>query len=136
MMLGLFSKKRTKPLILHIDDEPDIVSMVETALHAAGAEVISAENARDGFALARKKRPDLILLDVLMPITDGFQLCHKLNTDPRTKGIPIVMVTALGQMRDVEKALGNGAQGYLVKPFDVPKLFAKVREFVALSTTA
>lgn len=124
--------KREKPLILHVDDEPDIVSLVATALKAAGADVLTAENAADGFALARKQIPDLILLDIRMPITDGFEVCAHLKRDPKTKKIPIIMVTALGQMKDVEKALGMGADGYLVKPFDVPKLFDKIAAFVPL----
>jgi DNA-binding response OmpR family regulator len=124
--------KRKKPLILHVDDEPDIVGFVKAGLMAVGADVVSADNGADGFNLAKSKRPDLILLDIRMPLTDGFEVCHQLKTDDATKSIPVIMVTALGQMRDVEKALGMGAAGYLVKPFDMPKLFAKVSEFVAL----
>lgn len=124
--------KRRKPLILHVDDEADITGFVKAALTAAGADVLTADNAADAYSLARKKRPDLVLLDILMPIIDGIEACRNLKNDPKTKAIPVVMVTALGQMKDVEKALGNGASGYLVKPIDMPKLFAKVGEFVVL----
>jgi DNA-binding response OmpR family regulator len=130
MVFGL--NKRSKPLILHIDDERDIVTFVAAALGAAGAEVLTADNAADGFALAKKRKPDIVLLDIRMPITDGFQVCDSLKSEASTKHIPVVMITAMGQMKDVEKALAMGAAGYLMKPFDMPKLFAKVAEFVSL----
>jgi two-component system cell cycle response regulator len=128
MIFGL--GKRAKPLILHIDDDPDIVALVMAVLKGKGADGIFAYNAAEGFALARKEKPDVILLDISMPMTDGFETCRALKNDPKTKKIPILMLTARSQMKDVEKALGSGAEGYLAKPFAVPQLLEKLGAWV------
>lgn len=130
MVFGLFGKSatRTRPLILHVDDEKDIRELVAILVSHFGADIDTAENAGDGLALARKNRPDLILLDINMPGVSGFELCRQMKVEFKT--VPILMVTALTQMKDVEKAMAAGADGYIAKPFEPPKMKAKLAEFI------
>lgn len=133
-----FGKKRdsAKKLVLHIDDEPDIRLMIEAALTPLGVQVFSAEDGVAGLALAKKERPDLILLDILMPGMDGYDTCLALRRLPPLKGTPILMLTALSQMKDVERAMAQGADGYVLKPVEVPKLREKVAEALKLPPPA
>jgi CheY-like chemotaxis protein len=125
-----FGKQRdsSKKLVVHIDDEADIRLMIEAALAPLGVEVLGAPDGNAGLALAKKEKPDLILLDILMPGLDGYETCLHLRKVPGLKGTPILMLTALSQMKNVEKAMAQGADGYILKPFDMPQLRQKVAE--------
>lgn len=132
-MFGLFGgKKDLKPVVLHVDDEKDIRELVVVILQRVGVEVVSAANAPAGLEAARKFKPALALIDILMPGMDGFDLCRLLKAEPALKTIPILMVTALDQIKDVERSLAAGADGYLAKPFEPVKMRAKVRELLKL----
>lgn len=137
MVFGLFggsSAARTRPLILHVDDEKDIRELVAILVQHFGADVLTAQDAGDGLALARKHKPDLFLLDINMPGVSGFELCRQLKVE--FKGTPILMVTAMTQMKDVEKAMAAGADGYIAKPFEPPKMKAKIAEFIKFPEAA
>ena len=108
--------------ILVVDDEPNIVKIVANRLKANGYEVVTAYNGLEGLEKAGQESPDLILLDVIMPDMDGYQVLSRLKDDPRTKPIPVIMVTARGQLDDVNMATELGAVDYVVKPFN-PVLF-------------
>ncbi len=112
--------------ILVIDDEVDLVDTITFRLEAAGYSVISANNGQEGLKKARDEKPDLILLDVMMPNLDGYQVCRMLKFDARFEDIPIIMLTARGQ--DKDKAIGEdvGADVYLTKPFNGKDLLAKI----------
>ncbi|MBU0467409.1 MAG: response regulator [Candidatus Omnitrophota bacterium] len=112
--------------ILIIDDEPHIIMMVKSRLRANGFDVVTAENGAAGFETAKKEKPDLIILDVLMPEMNGIETLTKLKNTDETKDIPVIMFTAKGQAEDVEKAQEAGACDYLVKPFSPPILLEKV----------
>jgi CheY-like chemotaxis protein len=104
--------------VLVVDDERAIRMLCRVNLAAAGMEVIEAEDGRDGLELARKERPDLILLDVMMPEVDGWTVARELAADERTRDIPVVFLTARADPADKRMGEQLGGVGYLVKPFD------------------
>ena len=108
--------------ILIIDDDENIRRLVSFNLSLDGHEIIMAENGKKGFKTAKSEMPDLILLDVMMPVMDGIETCKKLKSDPQTKNIPVFMLSAKGQMKDLDEAFDAGADNYITKPFDVEKL--------------
>ena len=132
--MGFFGspKKRAKPLVLVVDDEDDIRGIITVILRSMNLDVLGAANGPEGLKLALKEHPDLILLDIRMPGMDGFDVCRAIKVDNDAHAIPVVMVTAMDQHKDVEKALANGADGYIVKPLDNAKFRKKVAEFLKL----
>lgn len=116
--------------ILLVDDEPGILIMVANRLKANGYEVLSAKDGQMGLEMAKMEKPDLIILDIMLPKMDGYRVCSFLKKDSRYAKIPIVMFTAKAQHRDME--LGNevGADAYIVKPFDAQVLLAKIEELL------
>jgi CheY-like chemotaxis protein len=132
-MLGIFGgNKREKPLVLVIDDDDDIREMLTDLLQAMGVEVVGAPNGAEGVKLALKMAPDLILLDVRMPMMDGFEVCRVIKSDAKGKEIHILMVTSMDQQKDVEKALANGADGYIAKPMNHAFFKKKISEILKL----
>jgi len=115
-------------VILCIDDDSDVRNLLEKILTGAGYSVITAEDGRQGLAEARKSRPDLILLDIMMPEIDGFGVCSQLQADKETAYIPVIFLTALAGEEDRAKAFAVGAADYLAKPVQKESLLAKVEE--------
>ncbi len=114
--------------ILHIDDEDDIREVARIALEALGGfSVAEARSGREGLALAAQLRPDLILLDVMMPEMDGPETLRALRADPATSAIPVVFMTAKAQRSDVERYRAMGVRGVIAKPFDPVTLSAEVK---------
>jgi two-component system, cell cycle response regulator len=118
--------------ILVVDDVAPNVRLLKAKLEAEYYDVLTAQNGQDAIDIARKDVPDLILLDVMMPHMDGFEVCTKLKADPRTRHIPVVMVTALDQQEDRVRGLQSGADDFLSKPIDDVALFARVRSLLRL----
>jgi len=116
-----------KPRILAIEDEPDILTVLAYNLAREGFAVSTAANGEDGLRLARRERPELVLLDLLLPGLDGLEVCRKLKLDASTRSIPIVMLTAKGEESDVVLGLGVGADDYVTKPFSPKVLIARIR---------
>ncbi len=112
--------------ILVVEDEPAIAENLHALLTARGHAVTWVPDGSEAVAQARKLRPHLVLLDVMLPKLGGFDVCKLLKTDETTKKIKVVMITALGRMGDVETAFANGADDYIIKPFDSERLFKKV----------
>jgi len=112
--------------ILVVDDETANREFLEAALHEAGYEVVLARGGEEGLELAHDKRPDLILLDLMMPGLSGFEVCARVKTDPQTGGIPILFVTALDETGHKERALAAGGDDFLTKPFERSELLAHV----------
>lgn len=112
--------------VLVVDDEVFIRKMIEVRLKAAGVAVIEAENGIEGVKMASSERPDLIIMDVMMPKMDGFQACESIRSNPDISGTPILMLTARGQMVDVERAMALGILEYITKPFSPKELAEKV----------
>ena len=115
-------------IILCIDDDRDILNLLDKILAGAGYMVIKAENGMRGLVEARNRQPDLILLDVMMPETDGFIVCSQLQANPDTAYIPVVFLSALADEADRTKAFAAGAADYLAKPVQKERLLAKVEE--------
>lgn len=120
--------------ILIVDDQPEVRELVEVTLNIGDYEIIQAENGPEALAKARTEKPDLIILDVMMPIggLDGFEVCETLKKDPATSDIIIVMLTAKGQNFDKEKGRQVGANDYFVKPFSPLELMNKVEEVLGI----
>jgi len=115
------------PRILVIDDDPTIAELVSINLEMAGYDVNQAEDGIKGQALALQAPPDLIMLDLMLPKVDGFTVCQRLRRDVRTADIPVLMLTALGQIQDKVEGFNAGADDYLTKPFDVEEMLLRVR---------
>ena len=112
--------------ILVVDDEPQNLELMEAILQDAGYEVFPALGGEEGLALAHEKRPDLIILDLMMPGLSGFEVCARVKMDPQIGGIPVLFVTALGQLADKERALAAGGDDFVTKPVQYAELLARV----------
>lgn len=113
--------------VLVIDDEPEMVKLLDYNLTRAGYLVIPASDGDKGLSLARKHVPDVVILDVMMPGQDGFEVCKRLRADPPTARVPILMLTAKAEEGDRVLGLELGADDYLTKPFGVRELTARVK---------
>jgi len=113
--------------ILIIEDDKDIVEMLDYNLKEEGYETISALNGEQGISLAGKERPDLIILDIMLPIMDGFEVCRTLKNDDRVAHIPIIILSAKSQETDKVVGLELGADDYITKPFSPRELIARTR---------
>jgi two-component system cell cycle response regulator len=118
--------------VLVVDDIPTNVKLLETKLSAEYFDVLTASNGPDAIAICEQGLCDLVLLDVMMPDMDGFEVCRRLKNSPTTAHLPVVMVTALDQPSDRLKGLDAGADDFLTKPVDDTALFARVRSLVRL----
>jgi len=112
--------------ILIVDDEIQNLELMEAMLTSAGYEVFLAREGEEALRLARERRPDLILLDLMMPGLSGFEVCARVKTDPQTGGIPVLFVTALSQIGDKERAMAAGGDDFLTKPFQRTELLTRV----------
>jgi DNA-binding response OmpR family regulator len=119
--------KGKKQKILIVDDEPHIVNLVRLTLSGEKYEVFSAYSGMEALALAKQIRPDLIILDLMMPNMDGYQVCEELRKDSRTMNTPIMILSAKSQLVDKFKSINVGADDYMVKPFDPEELVKRVK---------
>jgi DNA-binding response OmpR family regulator len=117
--------------VLVIDDEAPIRLLCRVNLEAEGMEVTEAEDGAEGLELAREEQPDVILLDVMMPGLDGWEVLQRLLDDDRTKEIPIVFLTARAELRDRARGLELGGVDYVTKPFNPVELAPLVRDLIA-----
>lgn len=117
--------------LLIADDEDGIRSLVRMTLAVDSFEILEARDGDEALAVARRERPDLLFLDVMMPGTSGVDVCRTLKEDPATAGITIVMLTAKAQEQDREEGLAAGADDYFTKPFSPVSLLTKVEEVFA-----
>lgn len=125
--------------ILVVDDEQSVRDLCRACIeHALGPqhEVLEAADGEEAMEIAEREPPDLILLDILMPKLDGFEVCRRLKALDKTKRVPIVFLTALGEERDVERGLALGGDGYVVKPFNSVTLAAQISALLAPDSEA
>ena len=123
---------RTPPRILIVDDNATNVKVLQTRLAVEGYEIITAADGEEGLAAARQHTPDLILLDVMMPKLDGFEVCRQLRADTAFPFTPIIMVTAMADSKDIIAGLEAGGDEYLTKPVDHAALAARVRSMLRI----
>lgn len=121
-----------KSKILIVDDAVDMVELLKKRLRFEGYDTAEAYDGEKGLKQVAEYNPDLIILDVMMPKLDGYEVCRRLKSDENTKYIPILMLTAKGEVEDKVKGLDIGANDYLAKPFDYKELSARVRSLVAI----
>jgi len=115
------------PRVLIADDNETNVELLDSHLDGTGYEVRTAANGEETLAVAREWKPDVILLDVMMPKLSGFEVCKRLRADPDLKGVGVLMVTALDQPTDVEKAIDAGTDDFLTKPINKAELLLRTR---------
>lgn len=116
-----------KRRVLIVDDEPSIAKILRKQMEVAGFDVSVAVDGEEGLAKIRDGRPELVILDVMLPKMNGHQVCSTVKQDPELKVIPILMLTAKAQRQDQEEAKTCGAEAYLTKPFQLDELLEKVR---------
>jgi len=116
-----------KRKILIVEDDRDIVEMITYNLRADGYEVLSAFTGKDGITLARRERPDLIILDIMLPVMDGFEVCRVLKSTEATACVPIIILSAKSQETDKIVGLELGADDYVTKPFSPRELIARIK---------
>ena len=121
---------RTPPRILIVDDNPMNVDILQTRLASHGYETITAGDGEEALAIAREKQPDLILLDIMMPKMDGMEVCRQLKRDPTLPFMPIILVTAKSESKDIVAGLEAGGDEYLTKPVDQAALVARVKSML------
>jgi len=125
-----------KPQILVVEDEPPLVEVLRYNLEKEGYLVDVAEDGAAALERVRRSTPDLIILDWMLPELSGIEVCRQLRTDPDTKEVPVIMLTARGEEADRVKGLASGADDYVVKPFSPAELLARVRAVLRRSTTS
>jgi len=116
--------------VLIADDHPEAVELVRVTLEDEDYEIVNTSNGKETLKKARAEKPDIVLLDVVMPKMDGFEVCRQLRKDPQTKEIPIVMLTDKGQEVDKERGREVGADDYITKPFSPSTLLIKIEEIL------
>lgn len=125
-----------KEVIVVVDDEEDIRELVRYNLTKAGYEVATAASGEEGLTLAQQARPALIILDIMLPGIDGLEVCKRLKGDSALKNTPIVMISALGEEKDVVAGLELGADDYVSKPFSPGVLIARIKSVIRRSAAA
>lgn len=114
--------------IVIADDDPVILRLIQVNLELEGYEVLTANNGEEAVDVATAERPDLIILDIMMPRLDGYQACERLKAADATKDIPVIFLSAKAQQGDIEKGRSFGVAAYLTKPFDPTELLEVVEQ--------
>jgi DNA-binding response OmpR family regulator len=117
----------TKGKILVVDDEAYIVHILEFSLGMEGFEVVTAFDGEEAVSKAERERPDLVVLDIMMPKLDGYETCRRLKENDKTKSIPVILLSAKGRSMDQRVGLDAGADEYITKPFSPRKLVERIR---------
>ena len=116
--------------VLMVDDNPTNLQVLQATLEGRGYRLLAARDGASALAVATKAMPDLILLDIMMPRMSGFEVCRKLKSDPATRDVPVIMVTALNELGDIERAVDSGTDDFLSKPVNRLELVTRVRNLL------
>ncbi len=119
-----------KKKILVVDDEMELVELMKIRLEASGYEVVKAYDGQEGLDTAKLEKPDLILLDIMMPKMDGYKVCALLKKDARFQKIPVILFSAKAQKEDADLAREVGADLYITKPFEASVLLANIQKLI------
>jgi len=124
-----------KAKILVVDDEPDMVKMLTMSLENASYEVVDAYNGKEGLKKVRKEKPDVIVLDLMMPEMDGFEMCKLIKNDPELENIPVIVLTAIGQQFSHTRYAKNmglelESEDFITKPVDPNMLIERIEDFL------
>ncbi len=122
--------------ILVVDDDPDIRTLLRLVLMSSGFRVVLAEDGDQALRRVAEDLPDLVLCDILMPNLDGYETLAALRSNPASRNLPVLIISARGEAHAVKRALDAGANGYFVKPFETRDLVAEIRRLLAARTSA
>ncbi len=126
-------KKRAEiPIVLVVDDNQQNLELIQAYLEDLECETVPARDGHEALDIVDKKKPDLILLDVMMPKMSGFEVCRKLKKNPKTSSIPIIMVTALNEFGDIERGIDVGTDDFVSKPVNKLELLTRVKTMLKL----
>ena len=123
----------SKKKVLIVDDEKELVKLVTFHMAIAGYDVLSAKNGIEALEICESEKPALVILDIMLPTIDGWEVCRRLKRNPRTMHIPIIMLTALSEIDDKLKGFGLGTDDYVTKPFSPRELVVRVKRVLARS---
>ena len=124
----------TNPTIVVADDDPDILNLVSKRLTKRGYRVITAVNGKEALELIRSRRPAAAVLDWMMPLLQGYDVCERIKADPSTAKVPVVLLTAKAAEMDIERGFRGGADDYITKPFDITELDLTLKRLIADET--
>ncbi len=116
--------------ILIVEDEPDVLLLLENRVRGAGHDVVSATNGEEGLTLVATEKPDLVVLDWMMPRRDGIDVCEEIRASDPEHQIKVLMLTARSQQSDVDRAMAAGADDYIVKPFSSRDLIERIQALI------
>jgi len=119
-----------KKRILIVEDEPEMVNMLRMRLESLGYEILVAMDGQEGLKKARTEKPDLIILDLMLPKMDGYKICGLLKADQKHMHIPIIILTARAQDEDRDMGLELGADAYIIKPFEPKNLVSTIKKLI------
>ncbi|MEE9152262.1 MAG: response regulator [Thermoplasmata archaeon] len=118
--------------IMVVDDEPPIVILTKAMLEMGGHKIVEAKSGEECLKMLKEEKPDLILLDIMMPGIDGWETCRKIKSDKETKDIPVAMFTVRGSAGSIKKSLECGADDHISKPFDMEDLIGTVKRLLGV----
>ncbi len=121
--------------ILVVEDEPSLQKLLEYQLKRLGHEIRVAPDGKQALEMAKSDRPDLVLLDVMLPVMGGFQVLKSLQDDKTTNKIPVIMLSAKGQQHDIAAGIEKGVFDYITKPFNIPTLAERIKKALASTET-
>jgi DNA-binding response OmpR family regulator len=127
------AKKTAAPRLLSIEDDAAMGQFLQAVFTAQGYVVDLAVDGNEGLAMARRRRPDLVILDLLMPYKSGFEVLRELHAAPETRDVPVIILSSNSREEDIVKALDAGAADFVVKPFRARELVARVRKVLGQS---
>jgi two-component system, OmpR family, alkaline phosphatase synthesis response regulator PhoP len=128
----LHKEQEKKPTVLVVDDNLQNLELLQVYLEDVDCRTIPAHNGIEALEIVRKEPLDLILLDVMMPKMSGFEVCKRIKNDPKTSDIPVIMVTALNEFRDIERGIDSGTDDFLSKPVNKLELLTRVKTMLKL----
>lgn len=120
--------------IMVVDDEPEILGILKFRMSSWGYDALTAQNGKEGLRMAEEKKPDLILLDVMMPGMSGFDVLKELKSKDSTKNIPVIMITVAAAKHEVDEGIKLGAAYYLSKPYDAQELLNRIKSIIGPNT--
>jgi len=125
-------EQENKPTVLVVDDNQQNLELLQAYLEDVDCRTISASDGLEALEIVNRNSPDLILLDVMMPKMSGFEVCKRIKSDPKTSEIPVIMVTALSEFGDIERAIDSGTDDFLSKPVNKLELLTRIKTMLKL----
>jgi len=126
------NSEKGEPSVLVVDDNQQNLELLLAYLEDVDCKTLSANDGAEALEIVKTSSPDLILLDVMMPKMSGFEVCRRIKNDPKTADIPVIMVTALNEMGDIERAINSGTDDFLSKPINKWELVTRVKTMLKL----